>query len=157
MNFRVEWFLKNNLGAFHVVVDYYGTSNTKFYFDLLIFHPAHGKRRTQKKPLKSLKRPKISKNKYYLTFLKVSPETKCFPYFIIKLKMISPFLKNKKQYLTNSKFKFYFWQSFFDARWRFLQISEFVHGLCDFLKMNTHTRQNSQIFWNWTHENIANQ
>ena len=34
-----------------------------------------------RKPLKSPKRPKISKKEYYLTFLKVSPETKFVPYF----------------------------------------------------------------------------
>ena len=38
------------------------------------------------KVLKSLKRPKISNKKLYLTFLKVSPETKKCPYFILKLK-----------------------------------------------------------------------
>ena len=32
---RVEWFLKKNLGTCHVVVDCSGTSNPKFYFDLL--------------------------------------------------------------------------------------------------------------------------
>ena len=71
--------MKKNLGTCHVVVDCSGTSNPKFYFDLLLFHPAHGKTRPQKTP-KIPKRPKISGN-LFLKFLKVSPETKFVPYF----------------------------------------------------------------------------
>ena len=43
-------FRKKMLGTCHVVVDCSGTSNPKFYFDLLLFHPAHGKTRPQKTP-----------------------------------------------------------------------------------------------------------
>ena len=78
---RVEWFLKKNLGTCHVVVDCSGTSNPKFYFDLLLFHPAHGKTMPQKTPKIPKKGLKSAHTKLYLTFLKVSPETKCVPYF----------------------------------------------------------------------------
>ena len=67
MHTRVEWFLKNFFCTFHVVVDCFGTSNPKFYFNLLLFHPAHGKTRPQKTP-KIPKKPKISKKKFFLHF-----------------------------------------------------------------------------------------
>ena len=50
MHNRVEWFLKKILSTCHVVVDCSGTSNPTFYFDLLPFHLAHGKKRAKKSP-----------------------------------------------------------------------------------------------------------
>ena len=48
---RVECFWrKKNVGTWHVVVHCSGTSNSKFYYDLLLFHLAHGKTRLQKTP-----------------------------------------------------------------------------------------------------------
>ena len=43
-NYTVE---EKNLGTCHVVEDCSGTSNPKFYFDLLLLHPAHGETRPQ--------------------------------------------------------------------------------------------------------------
>ena len=71
IHFRVEWFLKKKLGTCHVVVDCSGTSNPKFYFDLLLFHLAHGKTRPQKTPKMPKKRPKISKKKILFDTFKV--------------------------------------------------------------------------------------
>ena len=65
---RVEWFLKKNLGTCHVVVDCSGTSNPKFYFELLLFHPAHGKTRPQKTPKIPEKGLKSAQIFFYLTF-----------------------------------------------------------------------------------------
>ena len=73
-------FEEKNLGTCHVVVDCSGTSNPKFYFDLLLFHPAHGKTRPQKTPKITEKGLKSAK-KILGDILKVSPETKFVPYF----------------------------------------------------------------------------
>ena len=100
------------MGTCHDVVDCSGTSNPKVYFDLLLFHLAHGKTRPQKTP-KIHKKAYNQQKKCYLTFLKVLPETKCFLYFFkaknieknsikyfvyyfLVQKPFSPFFKNKK-------------------------------------------------------------
>ena len=101
---------KKNLGTCHVVVHCSGTRNPKCYIDLLLFHLTHGLTRSQKAPIIPKKRPKISTHKMYLTFLKVSPETKSFLILLAKneekpeknitlffrSKTVSPFLKEKK-------------------------------------------------------------
>ena len=109
---RVEWFLENILGTCHVVVDCSGTSNPKFYFDLLLFHPAHGKTRPQKTPkipqkgLKSAKKILFDILKGFtcnkmcsLFFLRRKMKRnlkKYFFYYFVGQKPFSPFLKNKK-------------------------------------------------------------
>ena len=80
-----------------VVVDCSGTSNPKFYFDLLLFHPAHGKTMPQKTPKIPKKGLKSAHTKLYLTFLKVSPETKCVPYFFLAKKK-----RNLKKFCFNN-------------------------------------------------------
>ena len=71
---------KKNWGTRRVVVDCSGTSNPKFYLDLLIFCQAQGKTRPQKTP-NVLKKGLKSAKTFFFTFLKVSPETKFVPYF----------------------------------------------------------------------------
>ena len=73
---------ENNCG--HIaccIVDCSGTPNPKFHFDLLLFHMEHGLTRPQKTPIIHKKGLK-SAQQIFFTFLKVSPETKKFPYFI---------------------------------------------------------------------------
>ena len=83
---RVEWFLKKMLGTCHVVVHCSGTTNPKFYFDLLLFHLAHGLTRPQKTPKIPKKGLNSEKKYFYLLFLKVSPETKKVSLFYLKAK-----------------------------------------------------------------------
>ena len=83
-------FEEKKLGTCHVVVDCSGTSNPKFYFDLMLFHLAHGKTRPQKTP-------KISKKKFPYFKLKTKRNlTKHLFYYFLGQKPFSPFLKNKK-------------------------------------------------------------
>ena len=72
----VGWrdFRKKILGTCHVVVDCSGTPNLKFYLDLLLFHLAQGLT-SLRKPLKSLKSPKMSTQQ---KFLKTKNEEKLF-------------------------------------------------------------------------------
>ena len=61
------------LGTCHVVVDFSGASNTKFFFDLLLFHLAHGKTRPQKTPKIPKKGLKSAIQNFVFDILKVSP------------------------------------------------------------------------------------
>ena len=79
-NYTVE---EKNLGTCHVVEDCSGTSNPKFYFALLLLHPAHGETRPQKTPKIPKKGLKSAQKFLYFTFLKVSPETKFVRYFCL--------------------------------------------------------------------------
>ena len=56
------------LGTFHVVVDCSGTSNPKFFFDMLLFHPGHGKTRPQKTPKIPQKGLKSAKKIFFAHF-----------------------------------------------------------------------------------------
>ena len=47
---RVEGFLKNKFCTCRVEVHCSGTLNPKFYFYLLLYHPAHGLTRPPKTP-----------------------------------------------------------------------------------------------------------
>ena len=127
------------MGTGHVVrVHCSGNPNPKFHFDLFFFTwrmASQGLR----KPLKSLH--KISKTNFYLTFLKVSPETKKFPilfksckrketwifysfFTIFRSKPFSPFLERKKNTKPILFFEFYIWQLFFYVKVRFLEVKK---------------------------------
>ena len=77
------------MGTCHVVVKYYGTPNPEFYFDMLFF--------TWPQKILPVTLKSAPQKKFYLTFLKVSPKTKFFPYFIFllffKVKTVSYFEK----------------------------------------------------------------
>ena len=72
---------RKNLGTCHVVVDCSGTPNSKFYFNLLLFHLAQGFTRPQKTPKISKKDIKSAKKNLF-DILKNSSETKCVPFVI---------------------------------------------------------------------------
>ena len=60
------------------------TSIPKFYFDLLLFHPVHGKTRSEETPKITKKGLKSAQHFFYFTFLKVSPKNKIVPFFKAK-------------------------------------------------------------------------
>ena len=121
-------FEKNNLDTCHVVLDCYVTPNTKFHFDLMLFHLTQDLRRPEKILLVTIKKKKNSFTFYFtlntivfLVDLKAKTEKK-LKLFSIDQNLFclfwGPRIKLKKLIFR----KFPFWHLLFEEKGSYLQI-----------------------------------